>query len=134
MPLSIRRRDRRRAPATDTAAANAATTNAESSKNVPSEAMGRRSLSVTGCRSRTRGAELRRPGWLVGSGGAAARSSLGRVFRRALRHDAVFLHVEAAVLGEPALQHHFRLVLERIGNDAGVACSHHVSLVLNPEP
>src|SRR5207247_911719 len=124
MPLSIRRRDRRRAPATDTAAANAATTNAESSKNVPSEAMGRRSLSVTGCRSRTRGAECQTPEptsrpALPRSGGRPARASLGRVLRRAFCHHAVWLHVEDAI-GERALQHHLRLVLERVGKNTGV--------------
>src|SRR2546426_817459 len=127
--------DRRLAPATDIAMANAAMTNAESSRNVPSEAMGRKSLSVTGCRSRMR-VECQPPPAvrpaLARSGGGTARSSAGFVFGRALGHDAVILHVEA-VRGQRALEHDLRLVLERIGDDAGVARGHDVSLVLDLE-
>ena len=50
----------------------------------------------------------------------AVRCARRFVLRRALRHHAVRLDVEAVAVQLP-LQHDFRLVLERVGHDARVA-------------
>ena len=49
-----------------------------------------------------------------------AEPGFGFVLRRALRHDAVGLDLEA-LRRQRALQHHFRIVLERVRDDAAVA-------------
>src|SRR4051812_34797606 len=97
MPLSISRLAPRRAPTTEIAPAYAHTTNAARRRNVPSDAM---AISV-GRRSA-----------LYGRG-------CGLVLRWTLGHDAV-LHDVKSVGTELALQDDFSLVLERIGNDAGI--------------
>src|SRR5689334_18013446 len=108
MPLSIRRVLRRRAPATEADTAYAAVTNARRSRNAPSEAMGL---------------------LLVSAGGLRA-SCVGFVLRWALRHHAVRRNGET-IRGEHALQHHFRIALERVGHDTGVGGADDLAVALH---
>src|ERR1043166_154301 len=105
MPLSISARERRRPPATDAASAYAATTNVASSVNDPSA------------------------GTLVPR---RLRGRLCVVLRRAFCHHAVRLD-EKAVLMQLPFQHDFRVVLERVGDDARVARVDDLAVVFDLE-
>src|SRR5689334_22204522 len=111
MALSISLELRRRAPATDAARLYAASTNARRRRSAPREAMAAPS---------------------VFSGGRRA-PRLGFVLRRALRHHAVGLHLEA-LRRQRALQHDFRIALEGIGHDAGVGRADDLAVALDLEP
>src|SRR6185436_20871996 len=108
MALSMRRVLRRRAPVTAAATVYPAVTNASSRRSAPREAT---------C------------GLLVFPGGRRA-PRLGFVLRRALRHHAVGLHGEA-LRRQRALQHDFRIALERVGHDAGVGRAHSLAVALD---
>src|SRR4026209_2236708 len=108
----MRRELRRRAPTTDAATAEAASTNAISRRSAPSEAMA---------------------GLLVLARGPRRGPRLRFVLRRALRHHAVGLHLEA-VSGERPLEHDFRFALERVGHHAGVRGAHELAVTLHLEP
>src|SRR5512139_1738609 len=102
MPLSIRRDEPRRAPATAAAAAYAHATSAASSVKVPRDAMGHsgtadRSWLHAAGRAPAIAPPGARQGLLLGSW-RRRRALVGFVFRRALGHDAVGSHVEAVRL------------------------------------
>src|SRR5262245_11220310 len=109
MPLSTRRLLRRRAPATQSATAQAAATKLRTRTNAPSEAMAA-SLPRARC-------------W---------RAGFGFVLRRALRDHAVGRHREA-VRAQCPLQHNLRIILERVRDDAGVSGGDHVPIALDLE-
>src|SRR4051812_43591502 len=103
MPLSISRREPRRAPMTELTAAYAHMTNEDRRRNVPRLAIA----------------------YVLRSGRCAAAGCF--VFRWTLRDHAVGIGVEAAVRGELAPEHHFGFAFERVGHDACIADGHHVA-------
>src|SRR5687768_14139803 len=111
MPLSISRVLRRRAPATEADTAYAAVMKARRRRNAPSEAMAASSVRA----------------------GGRGTARFGFVLRGTLRHHPVRRHSEA--LGrQRALQHDFRITLERVGHNASVSGRNDLAVALHLEP
>src|SRR5436190_14791547 len=108
MPLSIRRRERRRAPAIEIEAAYAQTTKAVRRRYEPRDAIG-----LVGAGR-----------WWRNAGRRRRRQLRGIVLRRALGHHAVFDDVKRSVLLERPLEHDLGVGLERVRHDARVERAH----------